>query len=404
MSSPSLTTTAAGSAAVASHAAALATFDQFDLGAAAEATELRAQVRAAVALLPGLPAADPGDSYDPRTLTEAWLIDRAPTSRRSYFLALADFLLWCARNVTNPLAARRADTDSWKAQMTAQKRGPGNVITLVQPSANTVCKRLSAVSSWFSYLADNELAVPNPAARTTRPAKPERSRYPALTADELAAFLDWLLERAERLGTEAAWRDAAMFSLLFGTGLRIAPITAALISDIGFESDGRQQHAVLHYVRKGGGQDWVPLSEQVLDVQHRYWSVRATNAGVTVNDLAGHLFVTTAHPRRPDLAGGNPCRQNRTFDHLRVLARAAGLSIADTIVLHSTRRTAGTLALANGATLRQVQDLLGHKDPRVTAGYDDARHRLSTSPVYTIASVLTEAHRRRTTANSSTTG
>lgn len=40
-----------------------------------------------------------------------------------------------------------------------------------------------------------------------------------------------------------------------------------------------------------------------------------------------------------------------------------------TISTHSLRHTAGTLALRGGAELRQVQDLLGHADPRTTALY-----------------------------------
>jgi site-specific recombinase XerD len=36
---------------------------------------------------------------------------------------------------------------------------------------------------------------------------------------------------------------------------------------------------------------------------------------------------------------------------------------------HSLRHTAGTLAIRAGSDLRQVQDLLGHADPRTTALY-----------------------------------
>lgn len=36
---------------------------------------------------------------------------------------------------------------------------------------------------------------------------------------------------------------------------------------------------------------------------------------------------------------------------------------------HSLRHTAGTLSLQNGASLREVQDLLGHADPKTTAVY-----------------------------------
>jgi integrase len=186
-----------------------------------------------------------------------------------------------------------------------------------------------------------------------------------------------------------------MFTLMFNTGLRIAAVTGAQFGDMGFESDGQDSYLVLHYTKKGGETDWVPLTEAVLAVLHRYWQVRGERGGVAAEDLTGFLFVTTSHPKRPDLVGGKQCTQNRTFDHLRVLARQFGLTAADTMTLHSTRRTAGTLALASGASLEQVQDLLGHADPRTTRdGYDANRHRLATSPVHTIAHALAEANQR----------
>ncbi|RZS43576.1 site-specific recombinase XerD [Herbihabitans rhizosphaerae] len=373
---------------------ALEVFDQFGLRRTEQAADLERQIAATVALLPVLPPPDPDDPYDPRTLTVRWLVDLADTSRRSYFLALADFLLWCRHVGRDPLLARRADTDAWKAQMTAQRWVDGELVR-VKPAADTVCKRLSGLSSWYGYLQDNELAVLNPAARTKRPKRRKRSPYPTVDATELAMFLDGLVERAERLGEEAAWRDAAMFTLMFHTGLRIAPVLRARISDIGFESDGHQKYAVLHYVKKGGEADWVPLSEDVLRLLHRYWDVRARRAGIAVENLSGFVFVSTPHPRRPELTGGRQMVQSNVYDHFKVVARDIGVSTWETITLHSTRRTAGTIALANGASLQQVQDLLGHADPRTTRGYDAARHRLGTSPVHTIAQVISERRQHR---------
>jgi integrase/recombinase XerD len=51
-----------------------------------------------------------------------------------------------------------------------------------------------------------------------------------------------------------------------------------------------------------------------------------------------------------------------------------------TISAHSLRHTAGTLALHSGAELRQVQDLLGHSDPRTTCIYAHVADRWENNP------------------------
>ena len=51
-----------------------------------------------------------------------------------------------------------------------------------------------------------------------------------------------------------------------------------------------------------------------------------------------------------------------------------------TLTAHSLRHTAGTLALRTGSDLRQVQDLLGHADPRTTSIYAHVGDRWENNP------------------------
>jgi integrase/recombinase XerD len=51
-----------------------------------------------------------------------------------------------------------------------------------------------------------------------------------------------------------------------------------------------------------------------------------------------------------------------------------------TLTAHSLRHTAGTLGLRAGSTLRQVQDLLGHKNPQTTAIYVHINDRWKANP------------------------
>jgi integrase/recombinase XerD len=47
---------------------------------------------------------------------------------------------------------------------------------------------------------------------------------------------------------------------------------------------------------------------------------------------------------------------------------------------HSLRHTAGTLSLQNGSSLREVQDFLGHSDPKTTAVYTHVLSSQENSP------------------------
>jgi integrase/recombinase XerD len=55
---------------------------------------------------------------------------------------------------------------------------------------------------------------------------------------------------------------------------------------------------------------------------------------------------------------------------------------------HPVRYTAITLALAAGASLRDVQDFAGRRDPRTTLRYDRFRHSLDRNAAYTLAAYL----------------
>lgn len=338
---------------------------------------LRAVLAEAVELLPALPPVDPGDRYGIRALTVLWLeADKTEHTRRAYFADLAAWLEWCRRTGLDPLAARRADVDAWKATITvAGKDGVPK-----RASSSTVARRLAAISSWYQYLEDNDVADRNPVSAVKRPKVERQSPFPALSEAETAALLEHVTRRAERIGSEAAHRDAALLSLMFHTGLRVSGVTTARVEDLAVD----RGHRILWYTKKGQTRDFVPLAPPVLAALDAYLALRAVREG----ELSGPLLVTTPHPRDPAKPGGRPLTQRDVWLALRRYAKQAGLAAADSITPHTSRRTVATTLLANGVPIEKVQDLLSHNDIRITRGYDAARHKLDSSPVYTLASVI----------------
>ncbi|MCE7003978.1 tyrosine-type recombinase/integrase [Kibdelosporangium philippinense] len=338
---------------------------------------LRAILADAVETLPALPPADPNDRYTIRALTVLWLeADKTEHTRRAYFADLAAWLEWCRRTGLDPLDARRADVDGWKATITVT----GKDGIPKKASSSTVARRLAAISSWYQYLEDNDVAERNPVSAVKRPKVDRQSPFPALAETETAALLDHVTSRAQRIGSEAAYRDAALLSLMFHTGLRVSGVTSARVADLAVD----RGHRILWYTKKGQTRDFVPLAPPVLAALDAYLAVRGEREG----ELSGPLLVTAPHPRDPSKTGGRALTQRDVWLALRRYAKQAGLAAADNITPHTSRRTVATTLLANGVPIEKVQDLLSHNDIRITRGYDAARHKLDSSPVYTLAAVL----------------
>lgn len=349
----------------------------------------------AVDLLPALPPPDPDDRYHARSLTSVWLAGLSQTSRRGYYQALGSWLAWCAERGVDPLAARKADTDAWKAGMTATRRDEQGRQVAVAPSRATTAKRLAVVSSWYRYLIANEVDVRNPAAATERPRVSRESTTTSLTVEEMVGFLDWLLARARRLGTETAWRDAALLTVLFSIGLRVTAGATARVEDLRRTAG----YTVLRYRRKsrGDADDFgrKPLPPHVVEVVTEYLRVRAEREGVAVADLSGYLFVSTPHPHLPQYRGGQPLGQNDVDAKMRDLARQAGLSCWRTLSPHSARHTAGTAALAAGATLEQVRRMLDHATVTTTQRYLHEHDDLANSAVWHLSEAIARQRGRQ---------
>ncbi|MFD0822950.1 SDR family NAD(P)-dependent oxidoreductase, partial [Micromonospora zhanjiangensis] len=75
---------------------------------------------------------------------------------------------------------------------------------------------------------------------------------------------------------------------------------------------------------------------------------------------------------------------NAFLDALAEQRRAAGLPAWAELSPHSLRHAFATTARAEGVPLEDVQDAMGHADPRTTRRYDRDRHNLDRDPAYAI--------------------
>jgi integrase/recombinase XerD len=319
---------------------------------------LDAQPQGAVELaVRALPSLVDGDvRYGPRALTAAWLAEaRSAHTRRAYFRDLADFLAWCQRDALDPLAARPTDLGRYRAQLPAAT------------AASTAHRRLSALSSWYRYLHANGATAGNPLASVRRPrVDRDASTTVGLSVAEVQALLrqsDIELAEAAPARRITALRDRAVLRLLADLGLRVGEVTGLDVDALAHNRGYR----TLRYTAKGGKVRERALAAHTLEALDAYLDERGL--------AAGPLFATrppSGVPGRLDAAA--------VFRLVRRTARAAGIASAERLSPHSLRHAFATNARDLGIALEDVQDALGHADPRTTRRYDRARHALHREP------------------------
>ncbi len=194
-------------------------------------------------------------------------------------------------------------------------------------------------------------------AEAVKPPKIEYRKATIWNPPDVCAFLDiaaedahwplWLLlvetgaRQSEALGL--AWEDV---SLDLGT-LRIGRQTVRLLKGTPVIKDSGKSKAASRTIRLTTG----TIGE--LRTYRKAWLERKLESGPDWNET-GLLFTTQS---------GKPLSSNnlrRTFDRI---VEAAGVPA---ISPHSVRKTAITLALANGASPKAVAGRVGHADARVT--------------------------------------
>jgi len=293
-------------------------------------------------------------------LTEGWLANRrlSPHTRTAYRRDLGQWLAWCTGRELDPLRASFLHVNAYARELESTVDGR----TGRPMAASSVARKLSALSSWYTFLVRLELATANPVGGADRPrVERDHSSTVGLTMAEVGA----LLAAAERETGPAAPRNRAIIALLADLGLRVGEVVSLDVDDLGVE----QGHRTVRFTGKGGRPRRRALTPGVVATLDAYLAVRSPPG-------PGPLFLTS-RGRRVD--------RHAVFRLVRRLARNAGVAAWARLSPHSLRHAFATTARDVGVPLEDVQDAMGHADPRTTRRYDRDRHRLDRDPAYAIA-------------------
>ncbi|SCE85893.1 Site-specific recombinase XerD [Micromonospora matsumotoense] len=318
--------------------------------------------------VPVLPRASvrPALTGTPVDFTEAWLRNRrlSAHTRDAYRRDIAGWLTWCAAGDLDPLRANFLDVNAYARQLEATPSArSGRPLT---PA--TVARKLSALSSWYEFLVKLRAVDANPVSGADRPRiDRDHSATVGLTPQEV----DALLAAADTDTGPTAARNRAAVALLADLGLRVGELVSLDLADLGAE----RGHRSVRFVGKGGKPRRRALTPGTAYAVDAYLADRAATAGVSVDALTGPLLAT---------ATGGRLDRHSVFRLVRRLAEAAGIAAAAKLSPHSLRHAFATTAREEGVPLEDVQDAMGHADPRTTRRYDRDRHNLDRDPAYVI--------------------
>jgi integrase len=168
-----------------------------------------------------------------------------------------------------------------------------------------------------------------------------------LTVEEVGAVAEVAGERYRGLVIAAA-----------GTGLREGELLGLTVPNVDFlrrEIHVRQQLLL------------VPGAEPVLALPKTEASVRTVPLPAVVGDtLSAHLARFGPGPDELIFTndGGEPIRRNRLSEQWRSWARAAG--VGDRVRFHDLRHSYASMLIAEGGSVKLVQELMGHASASTT--------------------------------------
>jgi integrase/recombinase XerC len=264
----------------------------------------------------------------------------AANTVEAYSHALAGFLGFLTRHLGGEpdLAAlaglRAADIRAWLASLANDR--------LV---ASSRAQHLSALRGFFRYLARRH-GVEITAVRIVSTARVHPALPRALTVEQARDVTDHVDDVSADPAMQA--RDVAFFSLLYGSGLRIAEALGLNVRD----GTALRTDLSLRVLGKGSKTRIVPVLP----------AVRA----------AIEAWLALHPDRQPDsplFLGARGKRLDPAVAQkvLRTYRRLAGLP--EHATPHALRHSFATHLLASGSDLRSIQDLLGHASLSTTQRY-----------------------------------
>ncbi len=200
---------------------------------------------------------------------------------------------------------------------------------------------LSSIKTFFAYLQLSEVVDSSPAEFIASP-KCDRVLPDVLTIEEIDSIIASLDET-----TPKGIRDRAILELLYSCGLRVSEAITLRLCDL-FFGEG-----YLRVIGKGDKQRLVPVSDSAKRSVELYLEVRNSTSNIEET-----LFLNNR---------GRPLSRVMVFTIIKNATSVAG--VQKSVSPHTFRHSFATHLLQGGASIREVQEMLGHENITTTEIY-----------------------------------
>lgn len=207
--------------------------------------------------------------------------------------------------------------------------------------SSSITRKIASIKGFFRFLSANKEIKSNPSLSVTSPKIPKKLPK-VISYEEIEKLLK------NRLTT----KEKAVFELLYATGLRVSELVNLTVKNVDFKSN------LIKTTGKGSKDRIVPMGKKAKEALNNYMKERELILKAKMGSGAESDYIFL-----------NDKSEQISRQWVYNFIKKQGETINKTISPHTIRHSFATHLLENGADLRAVQELLGHRSVVTTQLY-----------------------------------